>query len=310
MMTDQSTGTDDTIAVFADVAAHRVSVKAPPFMETAVQGWFAILDAQFQLARITASDTKFYHVLSSLPPDTIAHVSPDVLASKNFDKLQEAVTDMYEKAKPELFERLISKARLTGRPSLFLSELRKIAEKVGVGDELIRHKFLQSLPTGIAAALASQREMSLSQLGKLADELLPLIHGAPQAAYAVVGECESQPPPGAYQPLPGAYQPPVSQHQLAQCHLVSPPRQPQFDHPHQPSAGSRGAPAGAPGTPLGLTPYHAGQRQQVCRSHLFYGARARTCKPWCQWPSKASDLKVQPSSRPASPARALSSQEN
>ena len=212
-MADKSTETDGAMALLPDSVAHRVSVKAPPFMETAVQGWFAIFDAQFQLARITASDTKFYHVLSSLPPDTIAHVSPDVLAGKDFDKLQEAVTDMYEKTKPELFERLISKARLTGRPSLFLSELRKIAEKVGVGDELIRHKFLQSLPTGIAAALASQRETSLSQLGKLADELLPLVHGAPQAAYAVVGECESQPPPGAYQPLPGAYQPPSGTYQ-------------------------------------------------------------------------------------------------
>ena len=125
---------------------HHVSIKPPPFMETAVAGWFAVMDAQFHIANVKTESTKFYHVLSALPPDTIAHLPKSVLTSASFTELQEAVTDMYEKTKPELFERLIRKTKLTGRPSLFLAELREMGDKVGVGDELIRHKFIQSLP--------------------------------------------------------------------------------------------------------------------------------------------------------------------
>ena len=62
-----------------------------------------------------------------------------------------------------------------------------MGDKVGVGDELIRHKFIQSLPSAIAAALASQRKLGLSALGKLADELVPLVQGAS------VNVCDSEP---------------------------------------------------------------------------------------------------------------------
>ena len=145
-MSEGSSGSD------AGNPVHHVSIKPPiklqmvPFMETAVAGWFAVMVAQFHIANVKAESTKFYHALSALPPDTIAHLPKSVLTSASFTELQEAVTDMYEKTKPELFERLIRKSKLTGRPSLFLAELREMGDKVGVGDELIRHKFIQSLP--------------------------------------------------------------------------------------------------------------------------------------------------------------------
>ena len=41
---------------------HHVSIKPPPFMETAVAGWFAVMDAQFHIANVKTESTKFYHV--------------------------------------------------------------------------------------------------------------------------------------------------------------------------------------------------------------------------------------------------------
>ena len=52
--------------------AHHVSIKPPPFMECAVPGWFAIMEAQFHLAKLVSQETKFYHILASLPATTIA----------------------------------------------------------------------------------------------------------------------------------------------------------------------------------------------------------------------------------------------
>ena len=128
-----------------DQVEARMPVRPPPFMETAVSGWFAIINAQFHLANISDSVTKFYHVLSSLPAD-VARVDPTVIAGQDFARLKEAVIELFEKTKPELFEKLISKSVMTGRPSEFLGDLRVVASKVGVGDDLVRHKFIQSLP--------------------------------------------------------------------------------------------------------------------------------------------------------------------
>lgn len=38
---------------------------------------------------------------------------------------------------------------MTGRPSLFLEEVQRIAAKVGVSEDLVKHKFIQALPTSI-----------------------------------------------------------------------------------------------------------------------------------------------------------------
>ena len=238
-----------------------VSIKPPPFMETAVNGWFSIFDAQFFLQTITSSQTKFYHVLAALPPDTISRLSPSTLQSKDFDELKNAVVDLYEKTKPELFEKLISTTTMTGRPSLFLSELRDIAAKVGVGDNLVRHKLLQDLPPTIGTVLGAQKELTLTQLGKLADELVPL--------------------------------------DKVNCFAASTSASVNKDSFKKQESTSS--------LPTGLRPFHRDQRPKVCRAHLYFGRRARHCKPWCEWPSKSSNISMQPSSRASSPARSSTS---
>ena len=48
---------------------------------------------------------------------------------------------------------------MTGRPSSYLCELQQIASKVGAGEELVCHKFLQALPANIRPVLASQKTL-------------------------------------------------------------------------------------------------------------------------------------------------------
>lgn len=33
--------------------------------------------------------------------------------------------------------------------------------------------------------------------------------------------------------------------------------------------------------PMGLYPFYNDQRPNICRSHLYFGDKARSCKPWC-----------------------------
>ncbi|XP_045111053.1 uncharacterized protein LOC123504534 isoform X1 [Portunus trituberculatus] len=221
-------------------------------MESSVEEWFTIMEAQFHLQRISSESTKFYHVLSALPPNVVKH----------------EVIQLFERTKPELFEQLISTAAMTGRPSAYMNELLSIATKVGVCEDLVRHKFTQALPATIGTVLAAQKDLPLSRLAKLGDELIPLARGQ-QQCFSIDSSVSTP-------------------------STTLPRRQRQDDRRALRS--------------YGLKPFHEGQQPVVCRAHLYFGANARTCKPWCRWPTKPEYLHMQSSSRPTSPTRSTTSE--
>ena len=152
--------------------AFQVSVKPPQFTEQEAAGWFAIVEAQFALAKITVSSTRFYQCLSSLPAALVSRLPMEILAGKDYDSLKDAVLHLVESSKPELFESLLQPEQLVGKPSSCLSVLQRTAAKVGVGEEFVRHKFISSLPANITPVLAASSTKSLAQLGILADNLV------------------------------------------------------------------------------------------------------------------------------------------
>lgn len=149
----------------------RVAIKPSEFCEASANGWFSILEAQFQLANITTNQTKFFTALSSFPANLVQRLAPEIITGRDYDQLRASVLALVERSKPELFESLISGEIMTGRPSAYLSALTRTAQKVGVGEDFIRHRFLQNQPSNIAPVLAAQTTLSLNQLGSLADEL-------------------------------------------------------------------------------------------------------------------------------------------
>ena len=77
----------------------------------------------------------------------------------------------------------MSTTTITGRPSTYLQEMLSIAKRIGIGEEIVIHQFLQALPAIIFPVIASQKELSLTQLGKLADELMPLLNNINATAF-------------------------------------------------------------------------------------------------------------------------------
>ena len=116
-------GSQDAQLTSQNEVAGAVSIKLPQFMESSVMGWFTIAEAQFKLRHITDTATKFYHILSFLPPEVVVKLRPDTLQSNKYENLKEEVVGLYEKSKPEILEKLMSKTVLIGRPSIFLNEL-------------------------------------------------------------------------------------------------------------------------------------------------------------------------------------------
>ena len=252
-------------------AVHAASIRVPEFMETAAAGWFAILEAQLDINRITVNSTKFNYVLSNLPPDMVVRLPPPLITGRDYDSLKEAVIALHEKTKPEIFAKLISASasRMTGRPSCYLQELQSLATKAGVGEELVRHQFIQGLPAQIAPAVAAQKELSLQQLGTLADELMPLASHTANAVQQDTNRGRSEYQRNNYS------------------------RQSDSDLPY------------------GLRPFKKDQRPKVCRWHLYYGPSSKSCKPWCTFPDKSNCRVRARSPSPASTrSPSLATQEN
>ena len=124
-----------------EASLQQINIKTPEFMETAVNGWFSILEAQFHLRNITASTTKFYTVISSLPAEVVAKI-PIILESKKYEEIKQSLIEAYERTKPELLDKLMSTTTITGHPSTYLQEMLSIAKRIGIGEEIVIHKFL------------------------------------------------------------------------------------------------------------------------------------------------------------------------
>ena len=253
----------------SDTVINRVSVKPAEFSEATASGWFFIIEAQFQLSNIQNKSTKFYTALAALPATLVQRLSVEILSGKDYDSLKESVLSLVEKSKPELFESLLSTQVLTGRPSACLATLQSTAQKVGVGDEFIRHKFLQSLPASISPVIAAQSTLSLSQLGNLADELITLSVASSSSSRDSFGGIsqvrnENRGRGGVY---------PTARNDNRGREEIHPTVRPFYDN----------------------------QKSRICRAHIYYADRARTCRQWCAWPTK-KDCKIEPNSRAASPA--------
>lgn len=244
----------------APAYSNHVSIKMPQFMSSSVSGWFQILEAQFHLKSIKSEETKFFHLIAALPPDLISKLPAAQLQNQKYSEIKDAVIATHEKTKPELFDKLISKTKLTGRPSHYLQELNSIAAKVGVGDDLIRHRFIDSLPPNISPVLATQKTLTLQQLGTLADEISPFLEN--QAFHVKTS---------------------TSKNTNSSYHKNTSSNTPKRNTNHP-----------------GLQPFSEDQRQKICRGHIFFAEKSRTCKPWCRWPNKKK-CEIQPNSRAPSP---------
>ena len=156
---------------------------------------------------------------------------------------------------------------MAGRPSVYLQELQSLAMKAGIGDcqDLIRHKFLTALPHTIGPAIAAQNSMTLTQLGSLADELMPMHNSFCNLAQAQTKTSTPE------------------------------PRQDQRTYTRSSSSSSSSL-------PVGFRPFAPDQKPNICRAHIYFAEKARFCKPWCKFPNK-SNCKIDPSSRSSSPVR-------
>lgn len=184
--------TDDQSDVSSSNIA-RVTIRPPPFWKVNPNLWFAQLEAQFNIAGITADSTKFYHVLSAMESDILNTVSDIVLHPPAVDKygtLKKRLVELHSESQESKIRRLLQGLELGDqRPSQLLTRMRNLAGEA-VGEPLLKSLWLSRLPAntqGILLAAPSINATSVNrseptQLEELADlkeqisELRSIIH--------------------------------------------------------------------------------------------------------------------------------------
>ena len=69
-----------------------IQVRIPPFFKN-IANWFIQVEAAFELANIFSQKTKYFHVLTSLPPDILETLTSAMDPSCNspYEKLKQAL---------------------------------------------------------------------------------------------------------------------------------------------------------------------------------------------------------------------------
>lgn len=157
----------------------RVSVKLPTFWPDKPAVWFRQVEAQFQIAGITADSTKFNYVIAQLDQKLAGEVEDIIIRppanGQQYVKLKEELIRRLSMSEEQRVRQLISEEELGDRrPSQFLRHLRSLAGSALSDENILRQLWLRRLPQQVQAILASQAELSLDKLSELGDKVMEI----------------------------------------------------------------------------------------------------------------------------------------
>lgn len=241
-----------------------VQINIAPFDELNVDAWFKILEAKFELHRISSDSIRYYHLLGNLSPSVLTKI-PASSTAGNYQTLKKCLIDTYSKSRPELFEQLLQRNKINcTHPSQTLNEIARIGRQVNATDELIRHQFLQSLPAHVRSQLIlhTDKTGSLDDLGRSAD--LIMNYGTTEKNSVKV-----------VQPIFSRYFDDLQRsHTKQQIHNKNSNNKHVLNNPNKMSFPSTDI-------PFGLRPFYVNQRPRICRAHIYFGPSAKNCTHWC-----------------------------
>lgn len=160
-----------------DTHTDRIAVKPPPFWKAEPRVWFVQLEAQFNLGRITADETKYYHVVSALDSDVLTQVADVVTnppSAGKYETIKEKLVNVFSDSNEQRLRRLLSEVELGDkRPSQLLTEMQHLGGPT-FPSELLKTLWLQRLPDNVQSILAISSE-SLEKMASMADRIAEIV---------------------------------------------------------------------------------------------------------------------------------------
>ncbi|XP_018403547.1 PREDICTED: uncharacterized protein LOC108780366 [Cyphomyrmex costatus] len=172
MMKDEANATIDLSAETQQTS--RITLRIPPFWPEEPELWFAQLEGQFELAKITGDHERYLHALSRMEPGQAKEVK-DIIVSppsgQKYEALKAALIQRLTDSQENRIRKLIETEEMGDRkPSQFLRHLSTLAGTI-VSERLLRTLWLGRLPTYIQAILATRAEDPLNNVADHADRI-------------------------------------------------------------------------------------------------------------------------------------------
>ena len=143
-----------------------VALKLPTFWCSQPRVWFAQAEAQFEIRKITADETRYYYVLSALDQDTATRLLDLISAPPSTDKYKALKERLVERASRLLHTRPLGDSK----PSVLMDEMLAL-----LGDHppcmLFEQLFLERLPEDIRVQLVDTKIEDHRELARKADAL-------------------------------------------------------------------------------------------------------------------------------------------
>ena len=156
------------------------SLKLPVFWPSDPEVWFSQVEAHFASRTITSDNTKYYHLVASLTPETACEVRDLLInppAADRYATLKAAIVQRLTTSKQARLKQLLQSEELDGRqPSKFLRRMRQLvgSDTALVSDDLLRELFVTRLPNSVQLVLKTQT-VDLDALAALADQMMDAI---------------------------------------------------------------------------------------------------------------------------------------
>ncbi|XP_026760379.2 uncharacterized protein LOC113519459 [Galleria mellonella] len=254
----------------------RVGVRIPPFWPEEPSLWFAQVESQFTLSKITTDETKFCYLVAQLDHQYAAEVKDIITnppSTNKYDKLKSELIKRLSASQEKRVKQLLIHEELGDRkPSQFLRHMQSLAGP-SVPMDFLKTIWSSRLPPNIQTVIASQDDLPIEKLADLADKVHEIAPSTPQvASTSTASDSES-----SYSNLARQVSELTKQVALltSQVSNTRRPARPQYRRNNRSHSRSRSRPRQPP----------------TGHSHCFYftyGAKARKCKQPCEFPTENS----------------------
>ncbi|XP_045511057.1 uncharacterized protein LOC123705979 [Colias croceus] len=174
------------VSIDADNEVYKMSVRIPPFWPEEPEIWFAQVEGQFAINRITSDQTKFNHVINQLDNKYSKEVKDIIIhppEENKYETLKATLIKRLTESNEKKLKQLLMHEELGDRkPSRFLRHLQSLAGS-DVPNDFLKTIWISRLPYGTQTVLAGQPGTAkLEDLADLADRVYDLATSAPGVA--------------------------------------------------------------------------------------------------------------------------------
>jgi hypothetical protein len=244
-------------------------VKLPSFWTEDPVLWFRLAEGQFNLRNVADPVARYYHVLASVPQDTVRlvrHVLHEDTGPLSYDNLRTSLLASHTLSNYQKMEKMMRLPPLGDRkPSVLLAEMLEYCPTGESSTAVFAYLFLQRLPREIRVLLSEDDPADMRAIADKADRLIAMHVPQGHDACATVSlEDDSE----------GDLVAAMGSERRKKKFPVStrPPQQ------QQAGVGRRG------GLSRRGTDQAAAPRTSMCYYHAKFSEQARYCQEGCLWP--------------------------